>query len=223
MKNLRLFFASVILLVGLPLASEGALSFDLTEVHDATGYSTRIIDEAGDWDVINGGGGATTLTSDAFGNLTFSHDGVGPSNASLTAEITLINDSPTDPGTAWHINAWDIYHDLTTSGPGVAILRVTYKGVTRTFGDGSGVLNQGFTDLHLLGNTDTLLLAGDSDVMQFTFIGLGGGFGASSITLSGLSFTAIVPEPSSALILSGIVGCFVGFRRRRRELAVLAS
>src|SRR5690606_5509499 len=67
--------------------------------------------------------------------------------------------------------------------------------------------------------TVPLIARGETGTLRFLFSASGGAGVTRTMTLSGLSITAIVPEPSSALLLTGVLGLFGSTFRRRRSLA----
>lgn len=240
MRNFYAFIGAVALLTGLPGVSEAALSFDLNE-NPSYGYSTRTV---GGFDAITQDVTVTgipplptAVLTDTAGALTNDFSGVGSITSYADLEVT---NSSTINGYSTNLNEFYINYALETTYVGAFGSVALYWSPTALAGSGdltgftlvSNDLAQGWNTLQFQGEdiyaaggaAPSLLTNGSTGTLRFVFAAGGFAVGATGTqTLSAMSITAVVPEPSSALLLSGIVGCFAGFRRRRRALAAIAS
>ena len=192
------------------------------------------------------GGTEHSITSLPSGDVTYTAS-LPQVNGSLAhigvayADIQLTNN--TDPsGAATYgidaINEFHIFYDLsaTSSGgnttnsvnafwfyPGADTTADSNRYVLGSLGTGAGkVLSFQSEDLYAESGRAPLLLRGDTGTLRFEFLSVNSGTNASTATviLSNISITAVVPEPSSALLLTGVLGLFGGTFRRRRKITV---
>jgi len=191
----------------LPGASFGALSF--------TDFGTALTPIQAD---LNAGVGGVNpagvqLGSSSNGSIAFSN-GANPvfAPASGFVDITLNNNSGVDIST-WRISF--LSTDLGISFPGLFTTSTT----SATLGGSS--FSRSPVQVGPTPGTWNLvhtIAAGDSDTIRFDFSSPGGGNGLFGVTMTNLSVTALVPEPSSALLLTGMLGLFGSTFRRRRQI-----
>lgn len=191
-------------------------------------------------------GTTQSVTSDSSGDVTYTAS-LPPLNGSLAyigvayADIQLTNN--TDPlGAATYgidaINEFHIYYDLsaTYSGNGGGGVNAFwfFPGADTTADSNEGyalgsvntgvgqVLSFQSEDLYAQSGRAPLLLNGETGTLRFEFFSVNSGANTSTATvnLSNISITAVVPEPSSALLLTGVLGLFGGTFRRRRKITV---
>lgn len=200
-----IFFSGIALFFSLlPGVSRGALNF--------TAIGDTVIPIQGD---LNAGvtivTPPVTLNSGADGSLTFA-DGfgaVGPNPSSAFSDVTIQNNSLAGIGT------WKIAFNWTDFSNSVPFTHPVNLAIS--MGSSSATVSgaDGFRTVTLVNSIGPSL----SDTLRFSFSSSGSSalldFAAS---LTGITVTAMVPEPSSALFLTGILGAFGGFFRRRRSL-----
>ena len=236
----RKFVAIFAIAVLLPSLSNAALTFDMHDVKPF-GYGTEAVLNSSFQPVPttaenDGGGSGAVVTigaAGASGVLDWNYTGVnGASNSQSYVDLQVINNDSL--GLA--INGFDIDYDLVSSG--FAFVSVIWNPVGGTLGTGAvpaddvtvtpGPLTTGpgqsfhfqGEDVYALSDAATgspLVPFGPAPgTIRFLFSSFSGA--AASATLSNISITAIVPEPSSALLLSGVLGLFGTCFRRRRKL-----
>ena len=219
-----LLFAAFTCLFSFHQEAGAALSFNITTggTHGWPGYDTIPVTSSGDYlgsgQLTGPGGGIQGLVREANGDLTFAANAAVGGVTEWYADIQIENVStPGINGWVTDINEIHIWYEIVNTIPVPRTdITATYKGVTRLVGSGGQVT---FKDLHLEGVADPLLSVGDApETVRFTFSGYGPQLGFdSAIQLNNISFTAVVPEPSSALLLTSILGLFgTCFRKRRR-------
>lgn len=182
-----------------------------------------------------------SISADSSGDVTYTSTNPNKFDIGTAyADIRLTNN--TDPlGAATYgidaINEFVIYYDLSASFIG------GIAGVNAYWFFPDADLSATSTDGYLLGQIDTgvgrsfsfqsedlyaesgrapLLLNGETGTLRFEFTSASTADvgGSGSVSLSNLVITAVVPEPSSALLLTGVLGLFGGTFRRRRKITV---
>ena len=220
--------------------TEAALSFDLLEALPF-GYDTEIVGPGtvDNFDEISSlNGGSSTLAQDVLGDLQFTYAGtqafpgpVPPASSSQRVADIVINNIGT--GTA-HINELYLNYVYETT-PNGAILSTEllwspFTGASATDASfvqvgnlGTGKNTSGFQGetvwVQNQNYSPPLVLVGDSGTLRLRFTGVGATTSTATATVKGMSLTAVIPEPSSALLLTGVLGLFSGFFRKRRVLS----
>jgi len=232
-------------LLALPTFGWSALDFDLFEDYPP-GYDTEEVNN-GDWDDLQSDalaldGGNSTVAQDANGGLQFTYDGTtgigdpNPSRSISYGDLVVNN-----VGTKGQINEFAVYYTYQEVSNGATFspellwspfIASDFGTQSEfddsfvdlgTFGTGTGQTFsfQGEDAFRESGNdpdyAPALVPLGDSGTLRFQLTGIGDTSSQASASLTGLTITAVIPEPSSALLLTGLFG-FVGtwFRRRRK-------
>jgi hypothetical protein len=212
------------------------------------GYSTRSVGntpgEDGNFDrsgtIQSETGVVQNISWNANGDVTYTSSNPFRGGGTMFVDIDLKN--MTNPlGASTYgidaINQFTVYYDLVASFTG------GIAGVNAYFIYPGGNLSAGSPEAYLLGQVDTgvgrsfsfrsedlyarsqsapLVRNGETGTLRFEFSSYStapsGGNG--TVTLSNVLITAVVPEPSSSLLLSGVLGLFGATFRRRRQLMV---
>jgi hypothetical protein len=211
--------------------SKAALTFDLAEnMPSFYGYSTRQITSAGDWvglGVLDSFGGfnsaGSTFASDANGNLSFSADFTASGSVTYFADIVLTNATSPNPYGIDGINEVHVFYNFTRNSLfnniGLAFQYPSSPSFIESPASFSAGTNQSvsFQGEDLVGGP--LIPNGQSGTLRFLFTAVANSAATRTMELSALSITAVVPEPSSALLLTGVLGLFGSTFRRRRSLS----
>lgn len=232
-------------LLAIPSRSEAALVFDLNATPEY-GYDTKPVVESvgglnsfeaiGAGAAVNGAtstltGNGTALISTYSGTTPFDPFGPPPSASERYADITITNSNASGTLT---LNELRIAYTFTQQNMGSSFggINVYWMGPTMgtyqnmgALSTSSGVFSFQGEDLYTLtggANGAPLLGSNESGILRFVFVQVGVASNASQ-TLQISSITAVVPEPSSTLLLTSALGLFGGFFRRRRRLAPVES
>lgn len=213
------------------------------------GYSTRSVGAAEDGNFDRSGerasgtspGVTQSISFDSAGDITYTS--TNPNSFDIgTSFVDIDLTNSTDPlGAATYgidaINEFVIYYDLEASFTGgIAGVNAYWffpgsdTSVDSTDGFLLGLVATGVgrslsfqsEDLYAQSGRAPLLLNGETGTLRFEFSSAATSptGGSGSVNLSNIVITAIVPEPSSALLLTGVLGLFGSTFRRRRKLAV---
>lgn len=189
----------VVLLLSLTTLSQGALTF--------TGIGDIVIPTQVDLNAGIGGIDAASLASTNDGAISFAA-APSPNPSSAFTNLTITNDSAHSIGT-WLVT-------LTTSDPNNAF--PVFSDVIMTVSTGASSFQVPAPDGTYSFSLVNTIAPSASDTLSLSFSSSSPVPGPISFAFSttAMSITAVVPEPSSALLLSGVLGLFgAGFRRRR--------
>ena len=206
----KLFLTTFVATFGLLFSnSEGALNF--------SGLGETVTPVIADLNTGIGGANPGFLSSASDGDLAFA-DGTGsngPNPSSAFTDLTINNTSADVLGRwAVSLNFQDLDNSFPPSGSvfNPVSLVVSFGGSTQTFNSTNGAFDFRLANGLTGGGSDTLRLAfsstGPSAPLDF------------AATVTGIQVTSVVPEPSSAFLLTGILGLFGTFFRKRRRLGL---